>query len=228
MMRGMRCAVLAGVFVAALALLGSIAIGQEEEAGTASSTQNKTSRQSMTPEQRAEATRRFLGLGPVPDRAAAALGAPVYRQNCAFCHGPQARGAIAPSLVTSDEVLDDEHGERLAAFLKKGRPQKGMPAFASMPDARLKDIAEFLHLQVEEVANRGAYHVLNIVVGNAAKGQRYVAAHCMQCHRSTTFEHFASRFRSPDQLQRAWIWPSRSAEPLAITTTVKTRPSSPN
>lgn len=223
MKRGMRYAALAGLFVAALAVLGSIAIGQEEETGTASSAQNKTSHQSMTPEQRAEATRKFLGLGPVPDRAAAALGAPVYRQNCAFCHGPQARGATAPSLVTSDEVLDDEHGERLAAFLKKGRPEKGMPAFATMPDARLKNIAEFLHLQVEEVANRGTYHVLNIVVGNAAKGQSYVATHCMECHRPMTFEHFASRFRSPDQLQRGWIWPSRSAEsPLAITATVKT------
>lgn len=222
MKRGMRYAALAGVLVAALTVLSSIAIGQEEEAGEVSSARNETSHKSMTPEQRAEAMRKFLGLGPVPDRAAAALGAPVYRQNCAFCHGPLARGATAPSLVTSGEVLDDEHGERLAAFLKKGRPEKGMPAFATMPDARLKDIAEFLHLQVEEVANRGAYHVLNIVVGNAAKGESYVAAHCMECHRSTTFEHFASRFRSPDQLQRGWIWPSRSAEPLAITATVKT------
>ena len=50
-------------------------------------------------------------------------------------------------------------------------PEKGMPAFAAMSDDQLNDIAEFLHLQVEEVANRGTYHVLNIVVGNAAKGQ---------------------------------------------------------
>src|SRR3984885_1052620 len=58
-----------------------------------------------TPEQRAAATRVFLGLGPEPDKAAAARGAPLFQQNCAFCHGPQARGAEGPSLITSDVVL---------------------------------------------------------------------------------------------------------------------------
>lgn len=179
--------------------------------------------QNMTPEQRAEATRNFLGLGPEPDKAAAARGAPVYRQNCAFCHGPQARGATGPSLITSDEVLGDDHGEHLLPFLKQGRPEKGMPAFAAMPDDEMKDIAEFLHLQVEDVANRGAYRVLNIVVGDAAKGQEYVAAHCMSCHTAETFAHIAGRFRSPEQLQRGWIWPSRSGnDRLAVIATVKT------
>jgi len=62
-------------------------------------------------------------------------------------------------------------------------------------------------LQVEDVANRGAYRVLNILVGNAAQGQSYVAAHCMSCHTAETFAHIAGKFRSPDQLQRGWIWP---------------------
>ena len=174
-----------------------------------------------TPEQRAAATRVFLGLGPEPDKAAAARGAPLFQQNCAFCHGPKARGATGPGLITSDEVLGDDHGERLVAFLKKGRPQKGMPGFAALTDAQLTDIAEFMHLQVEMVANRGAYHVLNIVVGDPMKGKAYVAAHCMSCHTAETFAHLGSKFRSPDQLQRGWIWPSRSANPaLAITATV--------
>ncbi len=179
--------------------------------------------QNMSPEQRAAATREFLGLGAVPDKAAAARGAPPYQGNCAFCHGPQARGATAPSLITSDEVLADDHGEHLLPFLKKGRPEKGMPAFAAMPDEELKDIAEFLHLQVEEVANRGAYRVLNILVGDPAKGQEYVASHCMTCHTAAAFAHFAGKFHSPDQLQRGWIWPSRAGDGgLAITATVKT------
>jgi cytochrome c oxidase cbb3-type subunit 3 len=118
-------------------------------------------------------------------------------------------------------VLDDNHGEDLVPFLKKGRPAKGMPAFATVSDTQLKDVAEFLHLQVEEVANRGAYHVLNILVGNAAQGHAYVAAHCASCHSMTSFAHIADRFRSPDQLQREWIWPARSKDPaLAITARV--------
>jgi hypothetical protein len=80
-----------------------------------------------------------------------------------------------------------------------------------------------MHLQVEEVANRGAYRVLNILVGDLAKGQDYVAAHCMSCHTAGTFAHLGSKFRSPEQLQRYWIWPARSAsDAVAVTATVKT------
>ena len=175
--------------------------------------------QKMTPEQRAAATRAFLGLGAIPDEAAAARGAPLFEQNCAVCHGKAARGAMGPSLITSDRVLQDEHGEQLVPFLKAGSPGKGMPAFATMSDGQLKDISEFLHLQVENVANRGTYKVLNILVGNAAKGKAYVAAHCMACHTADTFAHIASRFRTPEQLQRYWIWPAREGE---ITANVKT------
>ena len=42
---------------------------------------------------REEATRNFLGLGVAPDKAAAERGAPLFQQNCSFCHGAQARGA---------------------------------------------------------------------------------------------------------------------------------------
>lgn len=175
--------------------------------------------QSMTPEQRAAATRTFLGLGTEPDKAAAERGAPLFAQNCSFCHGQNARGATGPNLITSDVVLSDDHGEHLAPFLKKGIPEKGMPAFATIPEGQLTDIAEFLHLQVEDVANRGAYHVLNILVGNATEGKAYVESHCMACHTAETFAHIASNYRSPEQLQRNWIWPARGK---AFTAQVKT------
>jgi len=212
------CALLVAGFVASV----SRAICQEAPTGDQNGTQQQKPYQKMTPEERAAATRTFLGLGAAPDKAAAALGAPLFQANCAVCHGKQARGAMGPSLITSDEVLDDDHGERLVPYLKTGRPGKGMPSFSTMSDDHLKEIAEYLHLQVEDVANRGTYHVLNILVGNAAKGQAYVAAHCMSCHTAETFAHIGSSFRSPEQLQKGWIWPSRSANgSLAITATVK-------
>jgi cytochrome c oxidase cbb3-type subunit III len=228
----MRHPLLIAISAGGLALLAAIAISQETQNAAPPSNAPKTnttpaggSRAGFngTPEQRAAATRVFLGLGSEPDKVAAARGAPIFQQNCAFCHGSQAHGAEGPSLITSDVVLGDEHGEHLVGFLKSGRPEKGMPSFAGLPDDQLKDIAEFLHLQVEEVANRGTYHVLNILVGDAAKGQTYVAAKCMSCHTAGAFEHFASKFRSPDQLQRGWVWPARPADnSLAITATVKT------
>ena len=203
-------------------LTAASGFGQEGPGADQSPTRQQNY-QNMTPEQRAAATREFLGLGAKPDRAAAALGAPIFKQNCAFCHGPQARGATGPSLITSEVVLGDDHGEHLAPYVKKGRPDKGMPSFETMQDPQLKDIAEFLHLQVEEVANRGAYRVLNILVGDKAKGQAYVEKHCMSCHTAETFAHAGSRYRSPEQLQRGWIWPSRREDAkLAVTATVKT------
>jgi cytochrome c oxidase cbb3-type subunit III len=214
------------LLAAFLVLFAGIAGSQETQTSAQEGAQSQTTYQAMTPEQRAAATRAFLGLGPEPDRAAAARGTPLFQQNCAFCHGPQARGATGSSLITSDEVLGDDHGEHLVGFLKKGRPEKGMPAFATMSDDQLKDIVEFLHLQVEEVANRGTYQVLNILVGNATKGQVYVTEHCRSCHAAETFAHIGTRFRSPEQLQRDWIWPARPNDSgdntKAIVATVKT------
>jgi cytochrome c oxidase cbb3-type subunit 3 len=174
------------------------------------------------PQQRAESTRAFLGLGVAPDKAAAERGAPLYQSSCSFCHGPQARGAEGPNLVVSDVVLGDDHGEHLVPFLKQGRPDKGMPSFSSVPEAQLKDIAEFLHLQIEDVANRGTYHLLNIVVGDPTKGEAYVKANCGKCHTADTFAHIAAKYRTPDLLQRNWVWPTRPEDhSLAVTATVK-------
>jgi hypothetical protein len=44
----------------------------------------------------------------------------------------------------------------------------------------------------------------------------------MSCHQAETFAHIAGRFRSPEQLQRGWIWPVHSGENSAApTATVK-------
>ena len=203
-MRSLLCAtVLVG------SILGVAIVANPEQSQTSVQEGAQQGSQTMTPAQRAAATRAFLGLGTEPDKAAAERGGPFFAQNCAFCHGPKARGATGPSLVTSDVVLGDDHGEHLAPFLRKGIPEKGMPAFATIPEQQLTDIAEFLHLQVEDVANRGTYHVLNILVGNATEGKAYVESHCMACHAAETFAHIASKYRSPEQLQRSWIWPAR-------------------
>ena len=211
-------AMLAGAFV----VLAGIAISQEASTGDQNGGQKHVPYQNMTPEQRAAATRTFLGLGAQPDKAAAERGAPLYQQSCAFCHGQQAHGATGASLITADEVLKDDHGEHLVPFLKKGRPEKGMPAFETMSDEQLKDISEFVHLQVEDVANRGTYQVLNVLVGVEEKGRQYVAGRCVPCHAPGAFAHIGSKFRSPEQLQRGWIWPARTVDASsAATATVK-------
>src|SRR5579871_5734051 len=110
---------------------------QQNQAGGQEGIMQQPADQNTPAAQRAAGTRAFLGLGAVPDKAAAARGEPTYTRICAFCHGPSGRGGTALSLITSDVVLADDHGEHLLPFLKKGVPEKGMPGFASMTDQEL-------------------------------------------------------------------------------------------
>lgn len=167
-------------------------------------------------------TRTALGMGVKPDAEAAKRGAPIYASNCAFCHGPTARGAEAPSLLTSDVVLGDDHGEKMLPFLHLGRPSKGMPSFAALPDSNLKDVTEFLHQQVENYTNRGDYKVANILVGDPAKGKVYFDANCSKCHSVTgNLAHIGSKFK-PLDLQRNWIAPNRDLPSRDIIASVTT------
>jgi len=156
------------------------------------------------------ALREFLGLGPAPDAAAAERGAKLYSPNCGFCHGEKANGASGPDLVRSQLVLHDEKGELIIPVLRQGRPDKGMPAFAAMTTEQLHDIAQFLHMRVELTANRGTYKQLNIVTGDAKKGEAYFngAGGCAACHSPTgDLAKIATRFE-PDQLQNRFLWPA--------------------
>lgn len=168
-----------------------------------------------------QAVREFLGLGPAPDAAAAARAAPLYAAVCAHCHGPQARGASGPSLIYSELVLTDEHGAQLSPFLQTGRPEKGMPAFSTLSEQERHDVAEFLHQQVEDVANRGTYQQRNIVLGDPRRGAAYVASHCLGCHSLTgDLKGLGAKWR-PVDLQRNWIMPPRTGAGRAITATVR-------
>jgi mono/diheme cytochrome c family protein len=154
-------------------------------------------------------TRDFLGLGPAPDAAASARGEKLYAPSCGFCHGDKARGASGPNLVRSEVVLHDEKSELIGPVISQGRADKGMPAFASFTKDQLYDLAEFLHMQVELVANRGSYKRLNVVTGDAQAGEAYFngAGGCKNCHSPTgDLAKIGSRMQA-DQLQTRFIWP---------------------
>jgi len=154
--------------------------------------------------------RDFLGLGAAPDPAAAERGGKLYAPNCAFCHGERATGADGPDLVRSPLVLHDEKGDLIGPVLLKGRTDKGMPAFAALTADQVRDIAEFLHLKVELAANRGTYHTLNVVTGDAKQGEAYFngAGGCNACHSPTgDLAHIAGRYQ-PDVLQNRFLWPA--------------------
>lgn len=160
-------------------------------------------------------TRDFLGLGPAPDAAAAARGEKLYGPTCGFCHGEKARGASGPNLVRSEVVLHDEKGELIGPVISQGRADKGMPAFSNFTKDQLSDIAQYLHMQVELVANRGTYKRLNVVTGDAKAGEAYFngAGGCKNCHSPTgDLAHIGARYQ-PDQLQTRFVWPGGGGGP---------------
>ena len=61
---------------------------------------------------------------PVSDPAAVERGKALFSVNCAFCHGPDARGGDngGPNLMRSDVVLLDDKGERIGPIVLGGRP----------------------------------------------------------------------------------------------------------
>ncbi len=154
-------------------------------------------------------TRDFLGLGRAPDAAAAARGEKLYTPNCAFCHGARANGAEAPDLVRSTVVLHDDKGEMVGPVVHQGRPERGMPAFPAFTEAQLSDIAEFLHMRVEQSANRGLYQIKDVLTGNAKAGEAYFngAGKCAGCHSVTgDLAHIGSKLQ-PADLQQTFLYP---------------------
>jgi mono/diheme cytochrome c family protein len=167
-------------------------------------------------------TREFLGLGRMPDARMAAEGAKTFASTCGFCHGENARGASGPDLLRSPVVLDDSQGELIGQTVHEGRPAKGMPAFPSLTGEQLRDLAEYLHLQVELAANRGTYKALNVVTGNAKAGEAYFNGEgkCNTCHSVTgDLAHIGSKMSPPD-LQQEFLYPAASQQPAATKVTV--------
>jgi cytochrome c oxidase cbb3-type subunit 3 len=124
---------------------------------------------------------------PQFEQAAVDRGREILVTQCGFCHGSNARGGSGgPDLTRSELVQSDEGGRELAAFLRNGRPDKGMPAF-DLPVEQIKDLATFLHSTIFLNANRRLYQVLDIVVGDAKAGETYFrgAGKCAGCHSVT-------------------------------------------
>jgi mono/diheme cytochrome c family protein len=177
-------------------------------------------------------TREFLGLGPAPDQAAAKKGEPLYKQNCATCHGETARGAQGPNLVRSVLVLHDEKGEEIGPVIKNGRPQGGMPGFSSLSQDDVYNISQYIHLQVELAANRGTYGATygalrNEVSGDAKKGEQFFngTGGCTSCHSVTgDLAKIGAKFPQASALQSRFLWPATFGRPKVTVTPASGQP----
>lgn len=119
---------------------------------------------------------------------AIAAGKILYDQNCAFCHGPDARGGEGggPNLLRSELVMDDQNGELIAPVVQNGRPDTGMPKF-DMTSDQVSQVAAYVHSFRVAGYDLSRMVPTNIVVGNAQAGEAFFngPGKCNTCHSIT-------------------------------------------
>ena len=176
--------------------------------------------------------------GPPPDSAAVARGAVLYETtlNCAACHGATGRGGPgnAPDVTRSALAMQPDNGRALAAFLRAGRVEKGMPAVPALTAAQAADLSAKLRslgfaaartAAAPRGGGRGARpglpaalagQELSIVVGDPALGKTYFngpIGRCSSCHAvvdgqpsaAANLAHIASKYADPKALQNAMV-----------------------
>ena len=154
---------------------------------------------------------------PPGDPALIQRGQSLYGATCRLCHGPDLRGGDmgGVNLLRSQLVLNDQKGELILPVVRNGRQTPGlppMPPFPQMSDDDIRALAEYIHSVVGSMRGQGAPppgsepDELNIVVGDAAAGEKYFAARCASCHSASgDLKGLASRIGSPLTLQNLWL-----------------------
>src|ERR1700736_3146071 len=147
--------------------------------------------------------------GAKEDPKAVDRGAKLYAAHCGGCHGASAKGGPgAPDLVRSVLVLDDEKGILIAPVLREGRPDQGMPK-PNLTEPQISDIVAWLHVQTYAAGHRASYTFLDVVTGDAKKGQAYfnTTGKCNTCHSVTGDLAGIGKKFEPFALQSRWLQP---------------------
>ena len=150
---------------------------------------------------------------PPGDPAVIARGTGLYGVHCRACHGVDLRGGDqgGPNLLRSPVVLNDQAGELILPIVQNGQRGAGvMPAIPLMPDD-VRAVAEYIHSVAATMRGQGSppagpAPVLNVLVGDASRGEKYFAATCGSCHAATgDLRGLASRMSDPTALQNYWL-----------------------
>lgn len=150
---------------------------------------------------------------PAEDPAAVQRGAALFKSSCGFCHGADATGGRGPDLVRSPILVHDDHGTLLEPVIRNGRPDKGMPSFATMKDDQIADIVAFLHHQFSAARHSshvpGDYPLAKLLTGNAQAGKAFFdgAGNCSSCHSVTKDLAGIAKKYSPIDLQQNMLYP---------------------
>src|SRR5579864_1472485 len=155
--------------------------------------------------------------GSKEDPKAVDRGGKLFATHCGGCHGVYGKGGPgAPDLIRSVLVLDDEKGILIAPVLREGRPDQGMPK-PNLTEPQISDIVAWLHVQTYAADHRTTYTFLDVVTGDAKKGEAYfnTSGKCNTCHSVTGDLKGVGKKYEPFALQSKWLQPrsARGASP---------------
>jgi cytochrome c oxidase cbb3-type subunit 3 len=162
----------------------------------------------------ADGNARFLGgFYPVqrpPSPEVAARGKALWEASCTSCHAADLRGTNKGiNLVRDQLVMDDQKGELIGKFLEEPHAAGSVPKTAWTAQ-QISDVAAYMHtffMYMNVTLPPGS-----ILVGNAAAGETYVKAHCLNCHGVTakgpsasSLAGIGSRISDPKALQNRFV-----------------------
>lgn len=138
-------------------------------------------------------------------------GSKIYANNCARCHGEDARGtATAPDLLRSLVVLHDRrqmlYGKELGPVLAAG-PNHNF----KFDEKQLSDLSQFLTASINGILRSG-YNAqpTNLLSGDPKAGEAYFngSGGCNKCHSTTgDLAHVGKRY-PPAALQQKFLFPN--------------------
>ena len=146
----------------------------------------------------------------LPPAEVIAKGEVLYQVNCRACHGTDLRGGDqgGPNLLRSGIVLNDINGEVIGQVVSQGLGR--MPGFSNLNADDIEAVAGFIHSILATSETQGSTppvdYDLDILVGDAAAGERYFNQECIGCHSVTgDLMGISSRIADPYDLQNRWV-----------------------
>ncbi len=149
-------------------------------------------------------------------------GKTLFEQQCGFCHGRDAGGGeTGPSLIDSELVKRDKAGTEVAAVIRNGRPEKGMPKF-DLSGTAMDGVVAFIYNQQAGDASNGkrrGVRPADLQTGNAALGRQYFAGQgrCSTCHSPTgDLAHVGTRLIGL-KLEQRMLYPDHAKAKATVT-----------
>ena len=163
-----------------------------------------------------------VGAG-APPSGVTQIGARLFQQNCAFCHGRDGQGGeTGPDLTRSKLVISDVRGDKISEVVRNGRLEKKMPAFNFSGDEML-GLAAFIHAQelkaVSQAGRRKGVDVADLQSGNIEAGKQYFngAGTCSSCHSPEgDLAGVATRYQGL-QLEERMLYPKDAKSRVTVT-----------